>query len=127
MNPLLTRSSLAALAAVTFELTMVAGANAHDRARQSADADNRVAQAQSTAPASPGTTTNDTAGTTQSTPTGNDAREGKQPVKHPPTAQMDKATPTDKTTNGTTASGKHPPTSAMDKAAPDEKSPGARQ
>jgi len=126
MRPLLTRSSIAAIAAVTFELTIAVAANAHDRARQSADTSDRVAQLQAAAPASPGTTT-DANGTAQSAPMTSDQQTGKPRMKHPPTAQMDKATPTGKTTDGKPASAKHPPTSAMDNAAPDEKSPGSRQ
>jgi hypothetical protein len=125
MHAFLDRSTAAALAAITLELTIpVAAANAHDRARQSADAPDQVAQSQSVRPASPDTKTEDA---TQSSTTGPDGRAQTQRMKHPPTAQMDSATPTEKTTNGKPASEKHPPTSTMDNATPDEKSPGSRQ
>jgi len=128
MNPFSSRSSLAAVATIAFGLTMpLSAAHANDRARQSADTGDQVAQSQPAAPASANTTSDDNAGSAPSAKTGNDPRARKQGMKHAPTAQMDNATPTDKTTTGKAASQKHPPTSAMDNAAPNEKSPGSRQ
>jgi hypothetical protein len=116
------RSHLAAIAAVTFGLTLQASAvYAHGQARQSADATDQTAQSQSDAQTPPAKN-DDATGATQSAPT-NDQSAQTQAKKHPPTAIMDQATPPDKTTTGKADSEKHPPTSLMDRAAPDEKSP----
>ena len=117
------RSHLAAIAAVTFGLTLQASAvYAHGQARQSADATDQTAQSRSDAQTPPATNDGATGGT-QSVPPTNDQSAPTQAKKHPPTAIMDQATPPDKTTTGKADSAKHPPTSLMDRAAPDEKSP----